>query len=264
MPGLIILLTAIGLGLILYFVRSGKERKRIAAYQLPWNATQLLNEHVPFYQKLDADKKAIFTERVRDFLARTRITGISGTRIDDLDRLLVAAGAIIPIFAFTDWRYNNLDEVLVYENSFNMDYHTHANAPDRNILGMVGNGALNRKMLLSKPAIRSGFMDAENGHNTVVHEFAHLIDKADGAVDGVPEYLLSKQYAAPWLKYMHNEIQQMRQFGSDINPYAATNQAEFFAVMSEYFFERPEQLEQNHPELYCLLQKMFTPQPSGK
>lgn len=264
MPGLIILLAAISIGLFLYFVRTKRERKRIAAYQLPRNAAQLLDEHVSFYQKLDTGKKILFTERVRDFLARTRITPIGGASIDDLDRLLVAAGAIIPIFAFADWRYNNLDEVLVYEGSFNMDYRTHANAPEKNILGMVGNGPLNRKMLLSKPAIRSGFMDAENGHNTVVHEFAHLIDKADGAVDGVPEYLLSKQYATPWLKYMHNEIQQMRQFGSDINPYAATNQAEFFAVISEYFFERPEQLEQNHPELYCLLQKMFTPQPTGK
>ena len=92
----------------------------------------------------------------------------------------------------------------------------------------------------------------------MIHEFTHLIDKADGATDGVPEYLLDKQNIIPWLDMIHKTIAEMKRTGqSDINLYGASNQAEFFAVVSEYFFEKPQELEQNHPELYALLHQMF-------
>ena len=123
---------------------------------------------------------------------------------------------------------------------------------------MVGDGAMNRQMILSKQSVRSSFTQEADGHNTVIHEFTHLIDKADGATDGVPEYLLDKQNMIPWLDMIHKTIAEMKRTGqSDINLYGASNQAEFFAVVSEYFFEKPQELEQNHPELYALLHQMF-------
>ncbi len=257
MAGFILILAAIALGVFLYTRKTRQQREKIAAYKLPASAASILEQHVAFYAELNAAQKAMFLERVRDFLARTAITPVSGAPVQDMDKLFIAAGAIIPIFSFDGWRYNNIDEVLVYNNTFSKDFAVEGE--DRNILGMVGDGALNRKMLLSLQAIRNGFMNPEDGRNTVIHEFVHLLDKADGSVDGVPEYLLSKQYDLPWKNYMHNEIQHMRQYGSDINQYGATNEAEFLAVISEYFFERPHQLEENHPELYLMLSKMFIP-----
>jgi Mlc titration factor MtfA (ptsG expression regulator) len=121
---------------------------------------------------------------------------------------------------------------------------------------MVGEGVLNHQMILSQRALRSGFAKQE-GHNTAIHEFIHLLDKADGSVDGLPEYMLAKPYIIPWMQTVRREIALIRAGKSDINPYGATNEAEFFAVVGEYFFERPEQLHRKHPQLYDLLQRIF-------
>ena len=91
---------------------------------------------------------------------------------------------------------------------------------------------------------------------------SHLIDKTDGSVDGIPEFILQQQYILPWLQLMHKEIKEILEDKSDINTYGATNEAEFFAVVAEYFFERPELLQQKHPELYQLLSTIFKQQPA--
>lgn len=240
----------------MFYRYNQKQKKLVADYKLPANAESLLQEYVPFYKELDEANRKVFLNRIHDFLATTVINPVGDTVVEDMDSVFIAAGAIIPIFAFPDWKYNNIDEVLLYKTSFSDKYKTIGEG--RNILGMVGDGALNRTMLLSQQAVRQGFMQPDDGRNTVIHEFTHLLDKADGSVDGVPEYLLSKQYIIPWVKEMHKEIKYMRDWGNDINPYGATNEAEFFAVVSEYFFERPHQLAEHHPELYALLQEMFT------
>jgi Mlc titration factor MtfA (ptsG expression regulator) len=223
-------------------------------YIVPKDVAALLAGHVAFYDALSPGDKKLFEERVNSFLSSVAIRGVD-TEVEDLDRVLVAAGAIIPIFAFPDWRYNNLSAVLLYKDTFGSSFETEGRG--RNVLGMVGDGALHRQMLLSRPSLRSSFAGAGDGHNTPVHEFAHLIDKADGATDGIPEYLLSQPYVLPWISLMHRTIGELKEHWSDIDSYAATSDAEFFAVVSEYFFERPGELKIKHPELYSLLERMF-------
>ncbi len=253
MTGLIILIIAV-VALIAYKLRAKKKQP----YVLPKNARNILNKYVQFYTELEDSDKAIFERRIADFLASVTITGVGDVVVEDLDRILIASGAIIPIFAFPTWRYNNIAEVLLYKDSFNHEYKTEGTG--RNVLGMVGDGAMNRQMILSKQSVRDSFARAADGNNTIIHEFVHLIDKADGSTDGVPEYLLNRQHMLPWLGLMHQTIADMkRTWQSDINLYGATNQAEFFAVVSEYFFEKPEQLQQKHPELYDMLKQMFQP-----
>ena len=242
---------------IIWYLRNRRQQKNLAETALPPNATQLLAENVRFYNKLSDKGKALFEARVKDFLVHTSIRGVE-VEVDDLDRILVASGAIMLIFAFPDWKYNNISEVLLYNDTFNRDFSTED--PQRNVLGMVGDGAMHREMILSKKSLRESFKGQSDGENTAVHEFAHLLDKADGATDGVPEYLLQKDQLQPWTQLVHNTIRQMAQNGrSDINLYGATNEAEFFAVVTEYFFERPEKLKENHPELYQMLDEMFHP-----
>jgi Mlc titration factor MtfA (ptsG expression regulator) len=254
----IIILILFAIGVALYAERQQKIRE----YKLPANARDLLNAHVAFYRELDKNGKAAFEERVRDFLARITITGVD-VEVEDLDRLLVASGAIIPIFAFPDWRYRNISEVLLYDGTFNEEFKTQGE--NRNVLGMVGDGAMHREMILSKPALRASFRDSTDGHNVAIHEFAHLIDKADGATDGVPEYLLIRPYVLPWIKIMHQTMQEIIESEkTDINPYAAASDSEFFATVSEYFFEKPHELQAHHPELYAMLESMFRPERNGK
>ena len=250
--GLVISLVVIVIGYII-FRKAFRTNK--SNYIVPANTAQLLAENVAFYNNLGNDNKPLFEQRVKDFLTNIAVRGVD-TTIDDTDRVLVAAGAIIPIFAFPDWKYNNLAEVLLYKGTFNREYNTDGN--DRNVLGMVGDGAMHREMILSQPSLRASFKNPTDGQNTAIHEFAHLIDKADGSTDGVPEYLLAHPYITPWVARMHEIIKEMKERNrSDINLYGATNDAEFFAVVSEYFFERPDELKEHHPELFEMLEQMF-------
>jgi hypothetical protein len=146
--------------------------------------------------------------------------------VEDLDRILIGASAIIPIFSFPDWEYSNLREVLLYPDSFNHDFEQKGN--ERSILGMVGDGALNGVMVLSRHELRQAFLNKTGKTNTAIHEFVHLVDKTDGTVDGIPEILMKRQYVLPWLQAMQKEIKKILADKSDINPYGATNEAEFF------------------------------------
>lgn len=255
---MILLSILAGLLLIWFFWRKQQQKKQ-DSQPLPATYPELLQEHVLYYRSLSPEQKTLFEERVREFLNHTKIEGI-GTTVDDLDRVLVASSAIIPIFGFRDWYYP-LTDVLLYEDRFNEDYET--TGDKRNILGMVGEGgALQSTMVLSKPALREGFANESSKGNTGIHEFVHLLDKADGSTDGLPAYLLEKTHIKPWLQLIHRSIQEIRNNRSDINPYGITNEAEFFAVVSEYFFKRPDLLQEKHPELFRRLEEIFRQNPS--
>ena len=149
--------------------------------------------------------------------------------------------------------------MLLYPDSF--DHEFQQKGGNRSILGMVGNGALNHVMILSQQQLRQAFINKTGKDNTAIHEFVHLVDKTDGDIDGVPAFIMERKYIQPWLQLMRHEINLINEDKSDIDPYGATNEAEFFAVVSEYFFERPKLLKEKHPELYALLEKIFCKQP---
>jgi len=257
MAGLIAFIICAALLSWFLFGRKNKTR-RVAA--LPENFRELLGEHVVFYRSLDGAGKLRFEEKIKDFLSYIKIEGVN-TAIDDLDKLLVASSAVIPIFGFYEWRYYNLRHVLLYEDAFNADQFFTTDK-DRNTLGMVGTGAMQQMMILSKPALRQGFKNETDKNNTGIHEFVHLLDKADGETDGIPEQLLQKQYTIPWLNLMNDCIAEIREGKSDINPYGATSKTEFFAVAAEYFFQRPDLLQEKHPALFDLLEATFHQMPA--
>ncbi len=235
------------------------KKKKVPAMIFPESFRRILDEKVGFYKSLNETERIIFENRMKQFLQKVNITGIH-TTVEDEDRVYVAASAIIPIFAFENWEYGNLNEVLLYPESFSEEFELQ-DGSEKPVLGMVGNGPMQHVMILSKPALRQGFSNRTDKNNTAIHEFVHLLDKTDGEIDGIPENLLSKQYTIPWINMMHRNIKEIGKGKSDINPYGATNQGEFFAVVSEYFFERPDLLQINHPELFELLEKIFNQTP---
>ncbi len=253
----IVILCVVLIGIVLYF-RSGLDKGRNQPFGFGNEHRDILKEKVAFYNALSEEEQNRFEHEVAHFLRHTRITGID-TSIDDTDKLLVAASAVIPVFGFRDWHYGSITEVLIYPNSFNTDFETAGKREDneRRITGMVGTGAMNGTMILSKQALHNGFQNETDKQNTAIHEFVHLVDKTDGAIDGIPENLLGKQYVLPWINLMAAEIKKINANKSDINPYGATNQSEFFAVVSEYFFERPALLQSKYPELYAMLERIF-------
>lgn len=261
MEVIVIALVALAVFFLLLKVLFTKQRTKEVINTLSFTEEEraLLTEYVPFYNELDQAGKQEFESRMQHFLNTTRISGVNVT-VELLDRVLVAASAIIPIFGFKDWEYLNLNEVLLYPDAFNDTFDQQG--ADRSTLGVVGTGPYQNIMILSQHDLRQGFMNKSGKSNTAIHEFVHLVDKTDGAVDGVPEALLSKKYVMPWLELVHENIERIQRNNSDINPYGATNKAEFLAVVSEYFFERPDLLQERHPDLYELLTKMFRHEPA--
>ncbi|MDH5575306.1 MAG: zinc-dependent peptidase [Nitrospirota bacterium] len=250
--------------LLLYRFLTRKDRRRAVLRKQPFPPSWegVLQREVPFFQTLKESEKTRFREEVQIFLNEKRITGIK-TSIDDTVRVLVATSAIIPIFGFPGWEWDQIREVLIYPTTFNEQYEM-GNVKNHDVLGMVGRGAMNRMMILSKPELLQGFRLSLDRHNVGIHEFTHLLDKSDGAVDGVPSIGLPPSAVTPWLKLIHQEMRNIRAGHSDINPYGLKNEAEFFAVASEYFFENPDKMKRKHPELYAMLERVFHQDPQAR
>ena len=181
---------------------------------LPENYKELLTDYIKFYRQLNEEEKLSFEKRVEHFLSAVKITGVNAV-VEDLDRILIGSGAIIPVFRIPDWQYINLHEVLVYPGAFNKDFDQVGS--DRPIAGMVGNGPMQNVMIITKWQLRQGFINEQDTHNTAIHEFVHLIDKMDGTMDGVPEILLERKYLNQWKNISDTTIVQRKLTGSDLN-----------------------------------------------
>ncbi|SFN39701.1 hypothetical protein SAMN04487989_101158 [Bizionia echini] len=242
----------------IHFYRKARRRK-VKPFPEHWHG--LLLENVLYYRNLSEENQKVFQQRMMQFLSEVYIDGVK-LELEELDKILIAASAVIPVFGFKEWHYTNLSGILLYPDNFNEDMQFGSRDKSRNIGGIVGNGRFEKQMILSKKALYHGFNNKSDKNNTGIHEFVHLIDKLDDRTDGVPERLLQHQYAIPWLNLIHKEMEAINDNHSDIRKYGGTNQAEFFAVASEYFFERPDLLKKKHPELYGMLVECFRQEPS--
>lgn len=121
-----------------YFIQKKNGNRKVQQPAEPTNEDrEFLEQHIGFYQKLTDAEKLVFEEKLQVFLASVQITGVK-TEVTQQDRLMVAAGAIIPIFRFGSWQYHNLHEVLLYPGRFSSKFELEGE--ERNILGMVGEG----------------------------------------------------------------------------------------------------------------------------
>lgn len=226
-----------------------------ATRELPEKAEDYLSIYVPFFQNLDLSDKERFINDVDWFLQRIHIIGV-GFMPSVLDRILIAASGVIPIFKFPNWNHYELHSIYLFEESFNRKFET--GFADSRIIGLVGNGYMQGRMALSRHSLYESFESPFDGHNTAIHEFLHLIDKADGQIDGLPKTLLHHSYALPWIRLARTKMAEIKAGNSDIDEYAALGLSEFFSVVGEYFFEKPEQLAENHPALFQFFDRMFT------
>ncbi|MEL7161960.1 MAG: M90 family metallopeptidase [Bacteroidota bacterium] len=241
------------LGAIWYVLFRRKPLGPLPEFKREWR--RYLKKYVNYYRALDRADQQRFEERMRYFFRRVTITGLE-TEVTELDKVLIAASGIIPTFGFEKWNhYPRLREVLLYKDHFRYgDFAT--KGEDRRVAGMVGGGYMSGKLLLSRPALHQGFKNAGRG-NTGIHEFVHLLDKADGDTNGIPRYFLDHGFMVPWVEMIRQGMEAIERGESDIDDYATTNKAEFFAVAAEYFFNRPAAMAEHHPRLFALLERIF-------
>lgn len=242
---------------VYYIFKNNPNKTDSTPKTIPSHWHNILKTNVLFYEKLSSEDQLLFKKKVTNFLNKTVIEAVS-FKLTELDKLLVASSAVIPIFNFKDWSYPNLNTVLIYPDYFNsnLDFHTKAN--NKIIGGLVGSGRFENQMILSKRALYHGFLNKTDKGNTGIHEFVHLLDKLDGSIDGIPEQLIQSNNIAPWVNLMYQKIEAINNDASDIRNYGGTSQEEFFAVASEYFFERPKLLKRKHPDLYKMLEDCFS------
>lgn len=231
---------------------TAKTQHNTSVWQKPWS--EFLNENVSFYRNLSGQEQSVFHQRIWLFLETTSIEA-GQFPVTDEDRLLVAASAIIPVWSFPRWHYFNLDSVYLLPAAFNAQFE--CGQPDSVVTGMVGTGPMAGKMALCKAALYQGFQNDKDKHNVGIHEFVHLIDMADGECDGYPERLKEFSFSIPWFELAGKKIQEIDNRQSNIPDYGATNRVEFFAVASEYFFERPKLLKTRHPKLFRSLSDLY-------
>ena len=244
----------------LYDLMTRKVRRRRKILSRPFSVEweEILQREVVFFRALDAETQLRFRRELQVFLGEKHVTGV-GTELDETTRVLAAASAIIPILGFPEWEWDQISEVLIYPSRFSQDF-SFDEGRRHGTLGMVGTGAMNRMMILAKPDLLAGFRNSADKHNVGLHEFAHLLDKSDGVIDGLPRVGLDRQSLGPWIELVRRKMAEIERGDSDIDAYALTNEAEFFAVATEYFFERPGVMERKHPELYAALSKVFNQQ----
>ena len=253
----IILVTVVLFGLLFTFnLKRTKKIKAVLAQPFPESWHIFLMQDVQFYAELSESDQLRFQDKVKRFFSTTTISGVKGVEVTDEIKLLVAASAIIPVFLFEGWEYVNLTEVLIYDGV--VEPNQHSDAEEEGILlGQVRPFQTKHMMLLSKQYLVHGFQSMNGKSNVGIHEFAHLLDQADGTIDGIPKAFMPEELLSPWTKNMYAEIERIAKHDSDINSYALTNHAEFFAVVCEYFFENPDKFQEKHPQLYALMNQIF-------
>lgn len=250
-----------------YWTRDRRHAAQALAKPFPEAWREVLRRRVSFYRDLPTDAARLdFEQRVQLFLARTRVTGIE-TEVDDQTRALVGASAVIPAWGLgPGWHYATLREVLIVPDAWQQKGDkNHEFAPlSGTLLGSVQNFQNDQYMRLSKASLDRGFRDWQNGENVGLHEFAHLLDEADGQIDGMPTLSLPPARRAEWQALVRAELKRVRSGHGILNPYAGTNEAELFAVAAETFFEDPDRLARHHPELYELMTEVLGQHPNRR
>lgn len=270
---LLVLLTAItlALGLAVWLgaapLLQHRRRNRLRRQPFPQVWRRILRRRVPLVQRLPADLQLRLKQDIQVFLAEKPIIGCAGLTVTDEMRVTLAAQACLPLLGARRGYYPSLKQILLYPGAFVVDRpHTGmAGVQSEQRRALAGESWAQGQVLLSWRDVLNGAADPADGHNVVIHEFAHQLDQAKGFANGAPALATRAAYAR-WSRVMQNEFNALHArlaHGEDgvIDAYGATDPAEFFAVTSELFFERPLALAHAHPMLYEQLSAYYRLQP---
>ena len=254
--------TAVVAGVAYYLLSMRRyfRRRRLTREPFPASWRQRLESCVAFYRKLDDAGRRRFETDVQIFMAEHRVYGIRGAETPDEAKLLVAASAAMLGHGMPDWEWPTVRDVVIYPAAFDDEYDLDEGGPHGELFsGMVHHQG---PIIFSGPELTHGFCTDRDGYNVGLHEMAHVMDFADGQADGVPagaEWVAT----APWIGVVADRLQRVRrgELRRVVRDYGGKNEAEFFAVAVETFFERPDQLAAKDAELFDMLADYFNVDP---
>ncbi len=231
-------------------------RQRVAAQPFPSEWRDIIKRRVPYVRGLPADLQLQLKKHIQIFLSEKAFIGCGGLVITDEIRVTIAAQACLLILNRPTDYYPKLQQILVYPSAFivRQEHHDEAGVVHDEREVRLGESWSEGQVVLSWDDTVDGAAVVDDAWNVVIHEFAHQLDQETGAANGAPS-LMGKQRRERWSRVMtehFNELQTQARRGqaSLLDHYGATDPAEFFAVVSETFFEQPQQLADQHPALY--------------
>jgi len=243
-----------------------RRRQKIFRTPFPQSWRDIMREMVKHYSYLDHVEKNRLEQLVQIFIAEKNFEGCGDLELTDEITVVVAAQACLLVLGLPDFQYLQLESVLIYPTTVTLPpsrlsvfADTPMIVPDQQaILGMA---SLRGPVILVWDAVERGARHPEQGHNVVYHEFAHILDMRDGTADGTPEFLNRKLYHA-WVEVCSKEFFKLKKDvekgrKSLLDSYGAVNEAEFFAVATELFFDRPLRMKREYPDLYVVLSAYY-------
>jgi hypothetical protein len=250
-----------------------KQRRRsvLRSQLVPEEWRSIISRNTPFFGRLPVADQRELLGHIQVFLAEKRFEGCDGLQLTDEIRVTIASQAcLLLLHRRTDY-FPRLLTILVYPSGFIVDQSRPLEGGDIWQEGKEGRlGETGRQMgsmVLAWDAAKSGARDPSDGKNLVLHEFAHQLDFEDFVGDGMPA-LSSRGDRRSWAEVMKMEFAALRAADETgiptlLDTYGATNPAEFFAVATEAFFERPRALRSRHPRLHGELQRFFRQDPAA-
>ena len=247
------------------WLRERRRQKRLRdPFPAAWEKT--LDRNVAHYSVLAGEDASRLRDFIQIFVAEKSWEGCGGLEMTDEIRVTISAQAGLLVLGLPHQFFRNIKSILVYPSVIL--------TPDRPVgvfelpgevkhsgIPILGEAQLHGPVLLVWDAVKQNARHPERGHDVVYHEFAHKLDMLDGAVDGTPP-LESREALTHWADVCGREFGELRarvarNKKTFLDAYGATNEGEFFAVATENFFNRPEAMLREEPELYALLRKFY-------
>jgi Mlc titration factor MtfA (ptsG expression regulator) len=248
----------------LYLTRWRDQRLRSKPFPASW--LFILEAGLPVYASLSLEEQSRLRQLMQLFIARKRFYGCGGVIITDEIRITIAAQACL-LLINKGWNvYPKLTSILVYPTAFRVD-HEQQQADGTVASGshsLLGESWGNGRVILSWDDVEKGVGDFSDGHNVVLHEFSHQLDAESGSTNGAPP--LRRNSYKSWAKVFTENFESLKDRSlhgqrTVMDEYGTTNPAEFFAVATETFFEKPHQLYKRRPELYEELSQYYQIDP---
>jgi Mlc titration factor MtfA (ptsG expression regulator) len=265
-----ILLAGLLIGWVL--VRSWRpSRLRRPPADVPATWRPLIESRVPLTRKLTAEEWDRLLWLVSGFVREKNFEGINGLAITEEVKVIVAAQACLLLLHLDIGPFPAVKSIILYPDTFvpkvpQLDGHVGLE-PEQEPAPLLGE-SLRGVIVLSWDSVQQSVAEPREGHNVVLHEFAHELDLEDGYVDGIP-LLEAPQSTRVWARVLRERFEELQRKTKDgepdlLNAYGATNRAEFFAVATELFFERPMEMRERYPDLYRELKGFYRQDPAER
>jgi len=242
-----------------------RQRERLRGEPFPAAWLTILERNVPLYLELSPAQQQRVREDIQVLLAEKHFEGCEGLRLDDEIRVTIAAHGALLMLGGEPHYFPDVTAILVYPSVRVIPqklregvFETEGKIP---VMGLAAQDVV----IVAWDQALAGARHLQGGMNVILHEFAHQLDFEDGKADGVP-YLQGRGQYAAWARAMKPVYEWLRAHpdGDVIRAYGARNPAEFFAVTTETFFERPVELRESHPDVYAVLSRYYGLDPASQ